>query len=229
MDAAVACGRHLLIHRHAGAGAGRAWRTLEEQCLTGFSHGAAGIAYALERLHAATADAAFLKASVEGVAHEQALFSAVKANWPDLRGVAQGQAPLYLSQWCHGACGIGLARLGSVTLPTGAGRQRDIDSALAVMRQGGLQTMDNLCCGNFGRIETLLIAARELDRPELATHASQQAAAVLERARLGGGFRLFANLPVSVHNPGFFQGTSGIGYQLLRLAWPELPCVLLWQ
>ena len=29
--------------------------------------------------------------------------------------------------------------------------------------------------------------------------------------------------------PGFFQGLSGIGYQLLRLAQPELPCVLVFE
>jgi type 2 lantibiotic biosynthesis protein LanM len=229
LDAAVACGRHLLTHRHAGAGAARAWRTLDEQCLAGFSHGAAGIAYALERLHMTTGDEAFLSASTEGVAYERSLFSAMNANWPDLRGVAQGHAPSYLAHWCHGACGIGLARLGSVSLLADEGRQRDVDAALAVVLRSGLQTMDNLCCGNFGRIEMLLVAACELGQSDLATHANQQAAAVLERARVAGGLRLFANLPISVRNPGFFQGTAGIGYQLLRLAQPSLPCVLLWE
>ena len=229
LNAAVACGRHLLTHSEAGDCAGRAWRTSDEQCLAGFSHGAAGISYALERLHVASGEGLFLDASIEGVAYEHSLFSPAKANWPDLRGVEQGQAPSYLSQWCHGACGIGLARLGSASLPTGVGRQRDIDSALAIAQRSGLQTMDNLCCGNFGRIETMLVAARELGKPELATQATQQANAVLERARVARGFRLFANLPTSVHNPGFFQGTAGIGYQLLRLAQPSLPCVLLWK
>lgn len=44
-----------------------------------------------------------------------------------------------------------------------------------------------------------------------------------------GAFYLFSELPADVYNPGFFQGTAGIGYELLRLAYPEsLPSVLLW-
>lgn len=31
------------------------------------------------------------------------------------------------------------------------------------------------------------------------------------------------------YNPGFFTGETGIGYTLLRLANPDLPCVLLFE
>jgi lantibiotic modifying enzyme len=38
------------------------------------------------------------------------------------------------------------------------------------------------------------------------------------------------NLPKGVFSPSFFQGTAGIGYELLRLAYSEvLPSVLLWE
>jgi lantibiotic modifying enzyme len=37
-------------------------------------------------------------------------------------------------------------------------------------------------------------------------------------------------LPKQVDNPSFFQGTAGIGYELLRMARPDLlPSVLLWE
>jgi lantibiotic modifying enzyme len=37
-------------------------------------------------------------------------------------------------------------------------------------------------------------------------------------------------LPRQVDNPGFFQGKAGIGYELLRMARPDLlPSVLLWE
>jgi lantibiotic modifying enzyme len=55
----------------------------------------------------------------------------------------------------------------------------------------------------------------------------EQAAQVIARAEQRGGF---AYGSVMGFNPGFFQGASGIGYQLLRLACPEhIPSVLLWE
>jgi lantibiotic modifying enzyme len=43
-------------------------------------------------------------------------------------------------------------------------------------------------------------------------------------------YALNPRLPRQVNTPGFFCGTAGIGYALLRLAYPDsLPCVLLWE
>ena len=53
--------------------------------------------------------------------------------------------------------------------------------------------------------------------------ASQVVARAEEKGHYGYG-------PILDFHPGFFQGASGIGYQLLRLAYPEqLPSVLLWE
>jgi lantibiotic modifying enzyme len=75
----------------------------------------------------------------------------------------------------------------------------------------------------------LLVAAQKLSRPELLETAQKQAAWVVAKAKQVGAFHLFPNLPKDVYNPGFFLGTAGIGYELLRLAYPNLvPSVLLW-
>jgi lantibiotic modifying enzyme len=59
--------------------------------------------------------------------------------------------------------------------------------------------------------------------------ALQKAAWGVARAQKMGGYH-FPNLPVFAFSPSFFQGTAGIGYQLLRLAHPDaLPSVLLWE
>lgn len=61
-------------------------------------------------------------------------------------------------------------------------------------------------------------------------YCSKQAAQIVTRAKQVGTFDLFSELSGDLYNPGFFQGTSGIGYELLRLAYPEsLPSVLLWE
>ncbi len=53
----------------------------------------------------------------------------------------------------------------------------------------------------------------------------------VQQSERHGGYRVMHGLPRWVRNPGFYyQGISGIGYQLLRLARPKnLPVLLLWE
>ena len=78
-----------------------------------------------------------------------------------------------------------------------------------------------VCCGEMGRAEILLEAARYLDRPDLEALAQKSASSVV------------AGLLPPEERPfvaGFFQGLAGIGYGLLRLSAPEsLPSILLWE
>lgn len=219
------CGRHLLKHQ-GGEGA---WINFAEKPLTGMSHGAAGIAYALLELFSQTQVDDYRQAAIGGITYEQQLFSPDAANWPDLRTFVQqeGLAEFPMS-WCHGAPGIGLARLGGLTSLSTPEIYRDIEIALCTTQRQGTQGLDHVCCGNFGRIELLLVAAGKLARPELLDTARYLASQTVTRATTQGGYRMFANLPISVLNPNFFQGVAGVGYQLLRLAKPEqLPSVLL--
>lgn len=225
LDKAIHCGQHLLSHRLGDRSQPRAWKTITENPLTGFSHGAAGIAYALLRLYAVTQDQDYLQAAQEGIAYERSVFSTAAANWPDLRD----RQPGFMVTWCHGAPGIALARLGGLSIYQTDEILQDVEVALQTTQKYGLQGVDHLCCGNFGRIEVLLVAAQKLSCPKLLETAQKQAAWVVAQADNMGAYRLFGNLP-NLFSPGFFQGTAGIGYELLRLAYPEvLPAVLLWE
>jgi type 2 lantibiotic biosynthesis protein LanM len=231
LNTAIACGEHLILHQVSVDGAPRAWRTLGERPLTGFSHGAAGISYALLRLYEVTGNEAFLEAALEGIAYERSVFSESDANWPDFRPSAQqdGQ-PRFMISWCHGAPGIGLARLGGITIYHDEEIHRDIIFALGTTQKHDWQGVDHLCCGNFGRIEVMLVAAQKLSRPQWQEVAQKNAAWVVTRAKQTGEYKLFGNLPNSVFSPGFFQGTAGIGYELLRLLDKKaLPSILLWE
>jgi type 2 lantibiotic biosynthesis protein LanM len=231
LDKAIICGQHLLSARISIDGSPRAWKTIDEKPLTGFSHGAAGIAYALLRLYAVTGDRAYKQAASEGIAYERSVFSTSVGNWPDFRSFDQqnGQ-PGFMVNWCHGAPGIGLGRLGGLSILDTEEIHQDVKVALQATQKYGLRSVDNLCCGNFGRIEVLLVAAQKLSSPELLKTAREKSASVVARAAQTGGYQLFANLPNHVFSPSFFQGTAGIGYELLRLAYPEtLPSVLLWE
>jgi type 2 lantibiotic biosynthesis protein LanM len=227
LDRAIACGEHLLKARTTTEAGHRAWPTIHGKYLTGFSHGAAGIAYALLRLYEATQNAAFLDAAREGISYEDSLFFHDAGNWPDLRHEEQ---PAFMTAWCHGAPGVGLARLGGLSVLDTAEMRADIEAALQTTQQQGTHGLDLLCCGSLGRLEFLLAAAERLPRPALAETARHHVSDVLSKTRQRGSFYIHPLLPDGVYSPGFFRGTAGIGYELLRLAHPEqLPSVLLWE
>ena len=84
--------------------------------------------------------------------------------------------------------------------------------------------------GNLGRTELLLTAGEVLARPELSETAQALAWRAVARAERTGGFSIHPLLPKQVDSPSFFQGTAGIGYELLRAARPDLlPSVLMWE
>lgn len=228
LQLAVSCGQHLLAHQISVAGLPKAWITLAPQPLTGFSHGAAGIAYALLRLYQVTGDRCYLDAAVEGIAYEHSAFVPAAGNWLDFRGTNASKEPNFMLDWCHGAVGIGLARLGGLSILESDRIYEDIEIALHATLDCAPQAVDHLCCGNFGRVELLLVAAEKLSRPELLTNARQRATWLVKRAAQANNYQIFLNAPQLSH-PSFFQGVAGIGYELLRLAKPSLPSVLLWE
>lgn len=227
LELAKSCGYHLLDSCVTSDTGHRAWATVAGKLLTGFSHGAAGIAYALLRLYTVASDPRFLQGAEEAIAYERSVFSSQAQNWPDFRM----DRPGFSASWCSGAPGVGLARLGGLAILNTEKIQHDIEVALQTTQKFCFQEIDHLCCGNFGRAEVLLVAAQKLKRPELLDAAQKQAAYAIRKAERTSSFQLFPKQFKGLYNPGFFQGSAGIGYELLRLAPLEqqLPSVLLWE
>jgi len=225
---ATACGRHLLQSREPDKFGLKTWPTLEKCHLTGFSHGAAGIAYALLQLYKVTADAEFYDAAVEGICFEARAFVSEQNNWPDYRRAATrlSQDPMFCMAWCHGAPGIGLGRIAALDVMDTREVRRDIQAALASTSSADLLPRDHLCCGNAGLMDTLCAAGERLPQGEWSRRAFQLAARTIARGNNRGSFSIgFHN---GFFNPSLFQGTAGVGYQLLRLAAPaNIPSVLL--
>lgn len=235
LERAVHCGRRLLAQRVVTPFGFSAWSVRGSEPLTGFAHGAAGIAYALTRLYGATGESAFLEAALEGVAYENSRFDPDRGNWPDLRNLPEsrkipessGSVPRFADGWCHGAPGIGLSRLARAD---DREARADVELAVRSAMAAGDSGPDSLCCGAFARAELLLAAGLRLGRPELVEHAKSLAASVLGRRSPAGAFRLLPGHPVEADSPGLFSGVSGVGYQLLRLCDPQrVPSVLLWR
>lgn len=222
---AVTAGEHLLANRVEEAGA-RVWRTTNDtHALTGPLHGVAGIAYALFRLADVADQERFRNAALESIEYERAKFDPERKNWPDLRVTSESD---FVTTWCTGRAGVGMARLGMYEIADRPGVRAEIEHALAGTDPETLLTRDHVCCGNFSKVEFLARAGRTLDDERYLTRASELAGKVVQRADVGGRFTVVWQSG-DWYNPSFFSGESGIGYSLLRLTHPELPCVLLWE
>ncbi len=225
---AALCGDHLL-RKQESAGKGAAWRAINGKYMTGFSHGAAGIALALLRLSEAAGEERFHRAARQAIAFEDSAFNAAENNWPDFRYSSIDRS-VFMNAWCHGAAGIGLARISGLPLFDSHEVRQDINAALGKVTGSPTGERDGLCCGNLGRADMLLAAAVQSADEQLQRRVVELASVVVERARRSGGYRLSGHPGKDFFDPSFFQGLSGIGFELLRIAHPQsLPCVLAWE
>ena len=236
LETAVRCGQHLMnTAQQMKAGVG--WKTVQQKTpLAGFSHGAAGIAFSLLRLAAISGEVCFKHTAMETMAYERSLFSASKQNWPDLRqdSVAEMRqreqaAPeteqRFITTWCHGAPGIGLARLASLPYIDDAVIYEEIDSALKTTIAEGFGSNHSLCHGDLGNLETLLVATQVLADPRYRKELQRHTAMLLDSIETHGWV---TGVPLGVETPGLMTGLAGIGYELLRLAQPDrVPSILL--
>jgi type 2 lantibiotic biosynthesis protein LanM len=224
---AVKCGEHLIAAAQHSTEGGRSWigQGLGSQRLTGISHGAAGFAYALASLFAVTGREEFAQAASECISFENSTYDPKHHNWPDFRGRGE---PSWPCQWCHGAAGIGLARLATIKRG-GLNAERmiiDVRHALDGAKQSSPTPVDTLCCGTLGNIEFFREAAGTLGYDDLRQLASQRLQAVIETARHVGDYRW--NSGTKKFNLGLFRGLAGVGYTLLRQINGSLPNVLIW-
>jgi type 2 lantibiotic biosynthesis protein LanM len=227
------CGEQLLAAaRPVGGGLG--WPPLRgSRPLTGLSHGAAGIAWALTELGAATGEARYRTAAEGALAYERGWFSHEQGNWPDLRDgapeddagdVSAGGTERFLNAWCHGAPGIGLARLGVRAYLEDEAVEREIDEAVATTLRAGFGLNHSLCHGDLGNLDFLLEVARTRGDRQLEARVYRWAAGVLESIQRQGWLY---GTPAGTEPPGLMVGLAGIGYGLLRLAAPaEVPSLL---
>jgi lantibiotic modifying enzyme len=190
------------------------------------SHGAAGFAYALSSLAAATGRGEFAQAAEECITFEDSSYNAERKNWPDLRGDGE---PTWPCQWCHGAPGIGLARLAtrSRSALNADVLTADIRNAVEGATRGWPGIVDTLCCGTLGSVEFLCEAGDALARKDLRELAARQLAAVLQSAAANGDYRW--NSGKRQFNLGLFRGLAGVGYTSLRQVDRSLPNVLIWE
>lgn len=164
-------------HPRTGEIGKRSWKIQgsNQSPLTGFSHGAAGFAYALSSLATLSHREDFEAAAQECIAYEDSHYDDAASNWADFRTSDETRLP---SQWCHGAVGIGLARVASnrATMMCTDKSILDINRSVKNTVTNWPQRVDTLCCGTLGAIEFLSEACDSLNQPDLGQLADQRLA-----------------------------------------------------
>ncbi|GAB3944408.1 type 2 lanthipeptide synthetase LanM family protein [Kribbella albertanoniae] len=119
--------------------------------------------------------------------------------------------------WCSGDAGTALVRLA-------AGKSADLEMYLRTASERPVLADLSLCHGELGAVEPLAWLA-ERDHPAVEGVRQRRIRLVLAAVQQYGPQ---CGTPRSVPSPGLLTGLAGIGYGLLRLAFPErVPSVLL--
>lgn len=223
------CVQHLLTAYPDPQKLPRAERTFATQALLGFSHGVAGMAFALSYYDQFNQDPkvrAWIQAALD---YERQNFNVAKNNWPDFRkseGEVADDGPAMVA-WCHGAAGVGLARLGMQPYWQDPYLKTEIDTAIKTTLAEGLDHFHCLCHGSLGNLELLLNASLQFKDLELKKQYEYHATRLLNKIA-GNDYRCsFGDNSAAV---GLMLGRAGVVYQMLRMTYPtQVPSVLLLQ
>ncbi|MEO8550098.1 MAG: type 2 lanthipeptide synthetase LanM family protein [Kofleriaceae bacterium] len=220
------CGTHLVEHQQL-QDVGAAWTTsvTSTRPLTGFSHGAAGMAWALQKLAAWTGETRFRTAAERAIAYERSTYVEDAGNWPDFRAwPAAFPRPDFQVAWCHGAPGIGLARLDNLSIVDDRETLDEIRAALHTTVGGDVGANHCLCHGDLGNLDIVLHAAQRGDDFWWTEFAKERADKTIAAIAEHG---VICSHQSCIAPPGLMTGLAGIGYGLLRIASPErVPSVL---
>jgi hypothetical protein len=217
-----------LVERALPARVGFYWdrSPLHVRGLCGLSHGAAGVGWVFAELARYTGNDAFAFLAGEAFAYERDHFDGQNGNWRDNRSrygrpddtqrlcaaYRRGDLAAFyrsgdMNAWCHGAAGIGLARLGVLELvedrqsclSSSSDRQdslsstcaRDLERAVRRVAADFLrlppQRSADLCHGAFGNAALLHAAASRFPAVDCDGIVHGAIAHAVETARRDGG------------------------------------------
>ena len=195
--------------------------------LCGYAHGASGMGLALIEAGVHHGRDELVDGGLAAFRYEDGLFDGEHQNWPDLReydadGAEETPAPrvAYMVAWCHGAAGIGLARLRAFHLlaerrsELRLGVTRALESTSAQLNRIGPEIDASPCHGRAGLAETLLYATEVLG---VATHADYVHAMwrhFLKARKAEAPWP--CGVASGINNPSLMLGHAGIGHGILR-------------
>ncbi len=244
----------LLERAHAGQVGlywGRSFADIRGLC--GFSHGTAGIGFVFLELGNYFNNKALYKIAEEAFAYENKYYDKKINNWPDFRMYHpnNGAEDLKyyshayekkkfdffkngadLNAWCHGAAGIGLARLRAWELLKKKQYKKEAENAVAKTVSTDIveSEMDNLnftlCHAHGGNAELFIQAEEMLGKKNYESYTEQIIKKLLAYKDSGAPYMTGIGLRAEA-DTSLFMGNAGIGYFLLRAIAPQkVPSIL---
>ena len=199
------------------------WSTVPSKInLTGFSHGASGIALAMLQLYTITKDKKYLQASIAGFNYERQTFDSSQQNWPDFRDdiIKHSEINVCSMAWCHGAPGIAISRFRANQLQPDAIYVQEMEIALRTTATNTYNTLMSdlnntnfsLCHGVVGNADIMMDCGGE---------AYYQLAQNIGIAGINkyqeNDISWPTGLNTNQYTPGLMMGIAGTGYFYLRL------------
>lgn len=227
LDVAIKCGDHL-IENAISIDDCVGWNTPvgDGMVLAGMSHGNAGISWALIELYKITNNEMFLDYGNKAILYERKNYSPEDKNWFDLRNRENRLAKGFPEavNWCHGAPGIGMARIKCFNILHDSQIRDEINIAIEKTLKEGFGGSDCLCHGSLGNMDILLLASTTLDFHKYYDLAKKITCDLIADAKKS---QWYCGIPQKTKVPTFMLGLAGIGYGLLRVLDPvNVPSVL---
>lgn len=222
--------------------------------LCGFSHGAAGIGFVFNQLGDYFKNKTFHTIADLAFYYENSHFNKAMNNWPDLRRgyyspndmttskekLLNGEIDYFLNggdmnAWCHGAAGIGLARLSAINgnSTKDTAYLNDARKALKKTYITDIASKQSamsytLCHGGGGNAEIFLTAYEKLKDKKYYDYAMEIGMKALESFEKYGYFACGYPTASEKEDTSLFMGDAGVGYFMLRLSNPKMtPSMLL--
>lgn len=223
---------------------GVSWQSIGQNIsnLCGFSHGVSGIAFALLEL-ANVIDSKALKWVVDqSIRYENSCYDSIKCNWPDyrknvpdvdadsLRHLLKNNKDQFfrvesnMLAWCHGAPGIGMARIRAYELIRKKNYLADARRSIEAVSSdsGGNSTKDvtfTLCHGKLGNAMLYIVANRILPNIVSREFIEKLIIECIDSTTILNNKRIYLSGYVNAGNQydnSLFMGQAGIGYFLLK-------------
>lgn len=218
---------HLIVQRILKSAVktpnGITWQSEKFKNLVGFAHGNAGFLYSLSKYYGIFGyNKHNIKFIHDIIRYNDSYYSQKHNGWKDLR---YKEETIAAPSWCHGSSGISLAYLeAKKQLPLTC--SIDWHEIAKTIAQKGFSSLHCLCHGMVGNAEALIAIGDFINYPEFKKVAKDKLLCEIQKNQDNFNWRTgFTNGKFSLN--GLFLGTSGIGYNLLKIfVNPNMPSIL---
>jgi type 2 lantibiotic biosynthesis protein LanM len=206
------------------------WNSLNFNNLVGFAHGNSGFIFALTNYYEISQDKSILDYIVGSFNYIQSQYNSKSSSWYDLRYPQKQDS---LASWCHGSSGIiiSYAKAKKYLKNNYFEFENDLQKIIHKIFDDEIYNDDCICHGFWGNIEAISILNNQLN--------NQLNNPSLNNIILEKGIIKLQNIAKNHENwktgfksnkyniVGLFLGLTGIGYNIMKMFWPdEIPSIL---